>query len=111
LFIVTHSMAATHIYREDMPSVTISRNRLGLSLSKCIRHELVAKINGKRRPRTCEALGRILADYSRARHAAAPIARATFGPAQRGEVSECVCVFLPFSSSPHSCKCIESNPK
>jgi hypothetical protein len=56
LFVVASSVAGTHIYREDPPRVTASRNRLGLSLSKCIRHGLVAKINGKRRSRTCEAL-------------------------------------------------------
>jgi hypothetical protein len=60
---VTISVAVTRIYREDLPRVTVSRNRLALSLSKHIRHGLVAKINSKRRPRACEALGQISADY------------------------------------------------
>jgi hypothetical protein len=37
------SVAAAHIYREDLPRVKTSHNRLGLSLSKHIRHRLVAK--------------------------------------------------------------------
>jgi hypothetical protein len=53
--LVTTSVMATRIYREDMPRVIASHNRLGLSLSKRIRHELVAKINGKRKPWICEA--------------------------------------------------------
>jgi hypothetical protein len=56
-------VAAARIYREDPPRVTASRNRLGLSLSKRIRHGLVAKINGKMRSQACEALGWISADY------------------------------------------------
>jgi hypothetical protein len=57
LFTVASSVAAARrIYREDLPRVTASRNRLGLSLSKRIRHRLVVKINGKRRPQTCEIL-------------------------------------------------------
>jgi hypothetical protein len=71
---ITTSMAAAHISREDPPRVTASRNQLGLSLSKHIRHRLIAKINGKRRPRTYEALDRISADYSCACHTSAPIA-------------------------------------
>jgi hypothetical protein len=55
-----------------LPRVTVSRNWLGLSLSKCIRHGLVAKINGKRRLWACEALGQILADYSRVHRLAMP---------------------------------------
>jgi hypothetical protein len=74
LFVVTRSVAAVHIYREDPPRVTASHNQLGLSLSKCIRHGLIANINGKRKPWTYEALCQILADHSRARHAPAPIA-------------------------------------
>jgi hypothetical protein len=73
LFVVTRSVAVAHIYREDLPRVTTSHNRLNLSLSKRIRHGLVPKINGKKRSRTYEALGQILADYSRARRASAPI--------------------------------------
>jgi hypothetical protein len=49
-------VAATHIYREDMSRVIVSHNRICLSLSKCIRHGHVAKLNSKRRPWTCEAL-------------------------------------------------------
>jgi hypothetical protein len=50
LFALTRFMATARIYREGMPRVIASCNRLGLSISKRIRHELVAKINGKRRP-------------------------------------------------------------
>jgi hypothetical protein len=57
LFIVTSSVEDAHIYREHLPRVITSRNRLGLSLSKFIRHRLIAKINDKRKSRTCEALG------------------------------------------------------
>jgi hypothetical protein len=70
---VATSVTAARIYREHLSRVTPSCNRLGISLSKRIRHELVVKVNGKRRPRTCEALGRISADYSCARRAPAPI--------------------------------------
>jgi hypothetical protein len=45
---VTTSMAAAHIYREDLPRVIASCNRVGLCLSKCIKHGLVLKPNGKR---------------------------------------------------------------
>jgi hypothetical protein len=69
---VAISVAAARTYREDLPRVTASRNRLGLSLSKYIRHGLVAKINGKRRSWACEALGQISMDYSRARRAPMP---------------------------------------
>jgi hypothetical protein len=61
-------------------------NRLCLSLSKRTRHELIVKINGKRRPRNYDALGQILVDYSCARHASAPIASPH--PVRRGEASE-----------------------
>jgi hypothetical protein len=99
---VTISVAATRIYREDAPRITASRNRLGLSLSKRIRQGLVTKINGKMRSWTCEALGRILPNYSRAHRAPAPIASP--GEARRASV------FPPFSSPLHTYKCIESNP-
>jgi hypothetical protein len=71
--LVTTSVEAAHIYREKPPKVTAYRNRLGLPLLKCIRHKLVAKINGKRRLQTYEALGRISVDYSRVRRAPVPI--------------------------------------
>jgi hypothetical protein len=122
---LTISVTATCIYREDLsrvtashnrlglsldlPRVTASHNRLDLSLSKCIRHEPVAKINGKKRPCACEALGRISVGYSRARRAPAPIAsphHATSRPAWRGERAH---VFPHFSYPPHTCTCIESN--
>jgi hypothetical protein len=105
LFVVTCPVVAACIYR--------SRNRLGLSLSKRIRHKLIANLNSKRKLQTCEALGQILVDHSRARHAPAPIASPRHilpGPVRRDEASERTCVFLPFSSPPHSCKCIEGNP-
>jgi hypothetical protein len=44
------------------------------------------------RSRACEALNRILTDYSRAHRAPAPIA--TPGLARRGEASEHVCFSL-----------------
>jgi hypothetical protein len=94
IFLVFTSMAAAHIYREDPPRVIAFRNRLGLSPSKCIRHGLVEKINGKRKPRTCKALGQISVDYSRAHHAPALIT-------SPGEVSEQARVFLHFSSPSH----------
>jgi hypothetical protein len=88
LFIVTSSVVVTRIYVEDLPRVTMSRNRLGLSLSKRITHGLIAKNNGKRKPRTCEALGQILVDHSRTRRAPAP------SPTRRASVHVC------FSLSP-----------
>jgi hypothetical protein len=87
---VSTSVVAAHIYREDSPGVTASRNQLGLFLSKRIRHGLIIKINDKRRPRTYEALGLISADYSRARRAPTPTAAS--GPARRA--SACVSLFL-----------------
>jgi hypothetical protein len=105
LVFVAISVAATRIYREDMPTVTASRNWLGLSLSKRIRHGLVAKINGKRRPRACEALGRILVDYSCTRRAPAPIASPCHtprhAPPRPDEASERACVFSFLLSSTH----------
>jgi hypothetical protein len=74
LFIVTRSIVAAHIYREDSTRVTVYHNLLGLSLSKCIRHGLIAKINGKRKLQTCDALGQILVDHSCRRCAPTPIA-------------------------------------
>jgi hypothetical protein len=43
LFVVTSSMMAARIYREDLPRITASHNRLGLSLSKRIRRGLIEK--------------------------------------------------------------------
>jgi hypothetical protein len=109
LFVVTHSVAVARIFREDLPRVTTSYNRLGLSLSKRIRHGLKAKINGKRRPRTCEALGQISMGHSRARHVPGPIFSprlTTSCPVRRGERAR---VFLPFFSPSYTCKGIESN--
>jgi hypothetical protein len=109
---VASSVLAACIYREDPPRVISYRNQLGLSLSKRIRYRLVAKINGERRSRTCEALGRILADYSRARCASVPSPRDVMPhPAPPGEVrrDERTLVFLPFSAPSHIYKCIESN--
>jgi hypothetical protein len=109
---VASSVPAARIYREDPPRVIASRNQLGLFLSKRIRYRLVAKINGERRSRTCEALGQILADYSRARCASVPSPHdATPYPTPPGEVrrDERTLVFLPFSAPSHICKCIESN--
>jgi hypothetical protein len=105
---VASSVVDAHIYREDPSRITASHNRLGLSLSKRIRHSLIVKINGKRRPRTCEALDRILMNYSCAHRAPVPIVSPR--PTPPGEASEYACVFLPLYSAPHTCKCIESNP-
>jgi hypothetical protein len=104
LFIVTSFMAATHIYREDPPRITASRNRLGLSLLKCIRHWLVAIINGKRKSQTCEALSRISTDHSCTCHAPTPLTSPH--PIWPGE---CMHVFLFFAFPPHSYKYIKSN--
>jgi hypothetical protein len=43
LFVITSSMTAARIYREDLPRIIASHNRLGLSLSKRIRHGLIEK--------------------------------------------------------------------
>jgi hypothetical protein len=100
---VATPVAATSIYREDPPRVTVSRNQLGLSLSKRIRHGLVAKINDKRRSWTCEALSRISANHScascaRAHYLTLP-RHARPGPARRGERAlTCVSPFLFFST-------------
>jgi hypothetical protein len=93
---VAISVAVARIYREDPPRVTTSQNQLGLSLSKRIRHRLVAKINSKRRLRVYEALGQILVDYSRAHRAPVPItsprlAKPRPAPVRRGERA-CACV-------------------
>jgi hypothetical protein len=74
LFVIFTFMAAARIYREDPLRVRASRNRLSLSLLKRIRHGFVTKINGKRTPHICEALDRILVNYSRAHRAPTPIA-------------------------------------
>jgi hypothetical protein len=98
LFVVAHSVAVACIYREDPPRITASRNRLGLSLSKRIRHRLIAKINGKTKPRTCKALGRISVDHSHTCRAPVPIATPHHSrpdPARRGERARvCVSPFL-----------------
>jgi hypothetical protein len=73
-FLIITSVTAARIYREDPPWLTTSPNQLGPSLSKCIRHSLVAKINSKRRPWTYDALCHISADCSHTRRAPAPIA-------------------------------------
>jgi hypothetical protein len=105
LFVVTTSMVSAHIYRDDPPRVTVSCNRLYLSLSKYIRHRLIAKINGKKRSWTCKALCQISVDYSCT--CCEPIAMPCH--TTPGEASEHARVFLPFSSPPHTCMCIESN--
>jgi hypothetical protein len=92
---------------EDLPMVTTSRNRLSLSLSKCIRYELVTKINNNRRLLSYEALGRISMDHSCMRTRPSPHL-ATPRSARPDEVSEHACVFFPFSFPPHFCKCKES---
>jgi hypothetical protein len=85
---VPTSVAVTRIYKDDLPRVTASRNQLDLSLSKCIGHGLIAKLNGNRRQRSCEALDQILVDYSCAHHAPAPITSPRHTPphpVRRGE--------------------------
>jgi hypothetical protein len=88
------SMAAARIYREYMLRVTTSHNRLGLFLSKRIRHGFVAKINDKRRSGACEALDWILTDYSCARRAPVPIASPWPGEVRQASARVC------FSISP-----------
>jgi hypothetical protein len=63
LFIVTSSVMAARIYGEDPPRITVSRNRPGLF----IRQTIVAKINGKRKPRSYDTLGQISVNHSRTR--------------------------------------------
>jgi hypothetical protein len=104
-YVATSVMAAC-IYREDSPMVITSHNRLGLSLSKRIKHRLVEKINGKIWSWTCEALDLISKDYLRSRRAPVPIALPR--PVQPRDVRRAH-LFLFFSSPPHTYKCIESN--
>jgi hypothetical protein len=66
-------VVAARIYTEDLAKVTVSHNRLGLSLSKRIKYGLIAKINGKRKSQTYKALDQILTDHSRTHRAPAPI--------------------------------------
>jgi hypothetical protein len=73
LLVVTISVVVARSYGEDPPRVTAFHNQLVLSLTKHIGHGLVAKINGKRRLRTYEALGQISANYSRTRRAPVPL--------------------------------------
>jgi hypothetical protein len=97
LFIVTRFMVVARIYREDLSRVTASHNRLRLSLSKHIRHGLIAKINDKRKLWTYEALDPILMNYSYARRVIVSIASPHHvmpHPARRA--STCMC----FSLSP-----------
>jgi hypothetical protein len=104
LFVVNSSMAVTCIHREWPPMVTMSHNRLGLSLSKCIRHRLVVKINSKRKLWAYEALGWILVDHSCARRAPRPSHHITSpchappDPA-RWDKRVCVCVSPFFLTS------------
>jgi hypothetical protein len=101
---VASSVTATRIYRQYSPRVTVSHNQLGLSLSKRIRHGLVAKINNKKRLQTCETLGHILVNYSRARRRPRPSPRlATPRHVWPGEVrraSTRMCFFI--SPLPHT---------
>jgi hypothetical protein len=94
-------MVAAHIYREDSPRVTVSHNRLGLSLSKYIRHRLVAKIKGKRRLWAYEALDQISVDYSHARCAPVSIASPHHAPPSEASEHTCVCVSPFLLSSTH----------
>jgi hypothetical protein len=94
---IATSVAAARIYREDPPRVTAFHNWLGLSLLKRIRHGLIAKINGKRRSWTCEALYQTSMDYSRTHRAPAPITSPRLALARWGEVSKRARVFLSFS--------------
>jgi hypothetical protein len=85
LFVVTSSVAAARIYMEDPPIVIASHNR-------------VAKINDKGKPRTCEALGRILMYHSRAHHLTSP-RHARPSPVRRDERARmCASSFLLFST-------------
>jgi hypothetical protein len=97
LFVLSSYVAAARIYREDLRRVTTSRNRLSLSLSKRIRHRLIAKINGKRRSWTCKDLGWISTDYLRARRTPTP--NASPRPARPGEARR-VSARVYFSISP-----------
>jgi hypothetical protein len=91
LFVGASFVVAAHIYGEYLSRVTTSHNRLGLSLSKCIRHILIAKISDKRSLRTCEAFG---PDFDRPLTCTSCVhAHHLTCPARRGERA-CVCLFL-----------------
>jgi hypothetical protein len=101
LFVVAHFMAVACIYRKNLSRVTASHNRLDLSILKCIKHKLIAIINGKRMLRTYEALGRISVDHSHAHRAPMPITsphHAMPCHARRGERAH-ACISLFFLSS------------
>jgi hypothetical protein len=89
---VTCSVVTVRIYKEDPSRITASHNRLGLSLWKRIRHRLIAKINGKRRPRTCEALSRVRQTIHT--HVVHPCPSPRHAPHPPGEAIEHACVFL-----------------
>jgi hypothetical protein len=67
-------MLTARIYRKAQPRVTVSRNQLGIPLSKRIRHRIITKINGKGKSQNCEALDQISADHSCTHHALMHIA-------------------------------------
>jgi hypothetical protein len=90
LVIVTRSMVATRIYRKDLTRVTTSRNLLGLSLSKRIRHGLIEKNKLQNEAMDLCGFGSDfrLASITSPRHA-------TPYPTRQGEASERACVY-PF---------------
>jgi hypothetical protein len=104
LFVVAGSVASTCIYREDLPRVTTSRNQLALS----IKHVLDTTRNKNKRQKEVVDLRGFESDFGRpftrtsCAHRPAPPGEARRGKRARAFV-------YPFSS-PHSCKCIESNP-
>jgi hypothetical protein len=82
--------------------VTIFHNRLGLSLSKCIKHGFIAKINDKKRSPNYEALSRISTDYSRARRTSAPSPRLTTPHPTCPDQPASLCVCFSFSPLLHT---------
>jgi hypothetical protein len=78
-------MAFARIYRKDLSRITVSHNRLGLYIKM---YGLVAKINDKRKSRTCEDLSRISIDHSRSHRVLAS------SDELNERASMCLCFFL-----------------
>jgi hypothetical protein len=111
-FVVTHSVVAAHIYREDLPRVTASLMSTSIKMYQAWTHS-----KNKRQKEVTDLWGLrpnfdwLFTRPSCARaHCLTSPRHARPGPARRGKVSERTCVFLPFSSPPHTCKCIDSHP-
>jgi hypothetical protein len=62
--VVVHSVVTVRIYRKDPPRITTFHNQLDLSLLKRIRHELITKINGKRKSCTYTCVSVFLLSFT-----------------------------------------------